>query len=176
MKKLSFIFLLLFNQSIYAVTLSSIVDNKHETIIADKTNGKIYVYVPSTHTLISNPALYGRVKADKLDTSLKITPSGTFTSHRIFSTHLKSFAISFFEQKDTILAIHPVWTKLIYEKRVERLNSDTPNDNRITNGCINVSPDFFNTVLIKLPNNIKIVILSENESLSDDITNSITYD
>lgn len=48
---------------------------------------------------------------------------------------------------DSAVAIHPTPTNLPAEKRAERLASPTPKDNRVTHGCINVSPGFFEQVL-----------------------------
>lgn len=48
---------------------------------------------------------------------------------------------------DSAVAIHPTPTNLPAEKRAERLASPTPGDNRVTHGCINVSPEFFEQVM-----------------------------
>ena len=49
----------------------------------------------------------------------------------------------------TSISIHPLeaTTATKKEKRKERLASSTPKDNRITHGCINVSPQFFTKVV-----------------------------
>ncbi|WP_189453129.1 L,D-transpeptidase [Cognatilysobacter bugurensis] len=48
---------------------------------------------------------------------------------------------------DSAVAIHPTATDVPAEKRVERLASPTPDDNRVTHGCINVSPEFFEQIM-----------------------------
>lgn len=48
---------------------------------------------------------------------------------------------------DSAVAIHPTPTNLPAEKRAERLTSPTPKDNRVTHGCINVSPEFFEQIM-----------------------------
>jgi hypothetical protein len=48
---------------------------------------------------------------------------------------------------DSAVAIHPTATNVPAEKRAERLASPKPDDNRITHGCINVSPEFFEQVM-----------------------------
>ncbi len=48
---------------------------------------------------------------------------------------------------DSAVSIHPTATELVAEKRAERLASPTPDDNRITHGCINVSPGFYEGVM-----------------------------
>src|SRR3546814_15668649 len=44
---------------------------------------------------------------------------------------------------DSAVSIHPTATGVPAERRVERLASPSPDDNRITHGCINVSPEFY---------------------------------
>jgi hypothetical protein len=48
---------------------------------------------------------------------------------------------------DSAVAIHPTATNVPAEKRAERLASPTPDDNRVTHGCINVSPEFFEQIM-----------------------------
>lgn len=47
----------------------------------------------------------------------------------------------------TAVSIHPMSETNTREKRKERLISATPEDNRITHGCINVSPAFYEKVV-----------------------------
>lgn len=48
---------------------------------------------------------------------------------------------------DSAVSIHPTATGVPSEKRAERLASPTPDDNRVTHGCINVSPEFYELVM-----------------------------
>jgi hypothetical protein len=48
---------------------------------------------------------------------------------------------------DSAISIHPTATGVPAEKRPERLASPEPEDNRITHGCINVAPEFYDQVL-----------------------------
>ncbi|MGQ4583846.1 hypothetical protein [Lysobacter sp. F60174L2] len=48
---------------------------------------------------------------------------------------------------DSAVSIHPTATGVPAEKRVERLASPTPDDNRISHGCINVSPGFYERIV-----------------------------
>lgn len=48
---------------------------------------------------------------------------------------------------DSAVSIHPTATGVPAEKRAERLASESPDDNRITHGCINVSPGFYELVV-----------------------------
>ncbi len=48
---------------------------------------------------------------------------------------------------DSAVSMHPTATGVPAEKRPERLASPTPDDNRVTHGCINVAPDFYEGVV-----------------------------
>jgi hypothetical protein len=48
---------------------------------------------------------------------------------------------------DSAVSMHPTATGVPAERRRERLASPTPADNRITHGCINVSPGFYDRVV-----------------------------
>jgi len=47
----------------------------------------------------------------------------------------------------TAVSLHPVINADQKERRLERLASVTPLDNRISYGCINVPPEFFKNVI-----------------------------
>ena len=47
---------------------------------------------------------------------------------------------------DSAVSIHPT-ADVPAEKRAERLASPSPDDNRVTHGCINVSPEFYEQVI-----------------------------
>lgn len=48
---------------------------------------------------------------------------------------------------DSAVSIHPTATGVPAERRVERLASPSPDDNRVTHGCINVSPEFYERII-----------------------------
>ena len=48
---------------------------------------------------------------------------------------------------DSAVSIHPTATGVPAERRAERLASPSPDDNRITHGCINVAPDFYEQLM-----------------------------
>ena len=48
---------------------------------------------------------------------------------------------------DSAVSIHPTATGVPAERRAERLASPSPDDNRVTHGCINVSPEFYKQIL-----------------------------
>ena len=48
---------------------------------------------------------------------------------------------------ESAVSIHPTAIGTPAERRAERLASPTPEDNRVTHGCINVEPDFYEQVV-----------------------------
>ena len=48
---------------------------------------------------------------------------------------------------DSSVSMHPTATGVPAEKRAERLASPSPDDNRVTHGCINVSPEFYELIV-----------------------------
>jgi hypothetical protein len=48
---------------------------------------------------------------------------------------------------ETAVSIHPLSETSVGEQRLKRLTSATPKDNRITHGCINVSPEFYEKIV-----------------------------
>ncbi len=148
---------------------STVYGNQSPIITADKVKGIISVYYPDTKEVIVAPALFGKVKSNKLnmenyDKPSKfdgITPAGIYPIEKIYSWHLNSDMLVFIKGKSSVAAIHPLWTKNPDQKRVQRLLSETPLDNRITSGCINVDPVFFNQVLVKLPPGTILNVLAE---------------
>ena len=48
---------------------------------------------------------------------------------------------------DSAVSMHPTATGVPAERRPERLESPAPDDNRVTHGCINVAPGFFEQIV-----------------------------
>lgn len=48
---------------------------------------------------------------------------------------------------DSAVSVHPTATDVPAERRAERLASPTPEDNRISHGCINVAPAFYEQIM-----------------------------
>lgn len=48
---------------------------------------------------------------------------------------------------DSAVSIHPTAAGLPDERRDERLASPSPDDNRVTHGCINISPEFYEGII-----------------------------
>jgi hypothetical protein len=139
------------------------------TITADKTKGIITVYWPDSGKELSTPALFGKVKSNTLNMDNydypnkfdNITPAGTFTVTKMVSWRLNENMLVFIKGKNSYAAIHPVWNGNPDQNRMKRLQSTTPDDNRITGGCINVDPVFYYSVLDYLPDGTTLTILPE---------------
>ena len=48
---------------------------------------------------------------------------------------------------ESAVSMHPTATGVPAERRPERLASPTPDDNRVTHGCINVAPEFYEGIV-----------------------------
>jgi hypothetical protein len=140
------------------------------TLTADKVAGTLTVFYPDTKESKVVPALFGKVKSDRLNmdnynipgvAADGITPAGKYKITKMFSWRLNEPVLVFIQGTNTIEGIHPLWMNNPEQHRVERLLSVTPSDNRVTGGCINVAPDFFYSVLNNLPDGVELTILSE---------------
>jgi hypothetical protein len=138
-------------------------------VTVDKVKATISVYWPETKKTITQPALLGRVKANELDMGVydgnkpfnHITPSGEFKLTKMLSWKLDEFMLVFVKGDIKLAAIHPLWNGNPDQRRIQRLKSETPDDNRVTSGCINVDSDFYYTVLNTLPDGTIVNILPE---------------
>lgn len=179
----SLVLLLLVSCNIQATTLSDLLGDLNESaIVADKQNGKLYVYDASVPKISVTSALFGKEHTDTYvlsdyDVEGKagaITPAGTFTSSKLFSKRLNLPITAFVKGAQAFVAIHPVWLGKPAQRRIERLNSPESTDNRITNGCVNIAPEFYYQVVDKLRSNTRVVILPESDSVIDDVSSTLT--
>ena len=69
---------------------------------------------------------------------------------------------------ESAVSIHPTATGTPAERRAERLASPTPEDNRVTHGCINVEPGFYEQVVrATFERGGIFYILPDNDSIAD---------
>jgi len=136
-------------------------------IIADKVKGVMYLKRPDQEIVVI-PALFGKEKSDDISKweINKITPAGIYSLEKAYSVKMKSNILMFKKSDKNILAIHPVYIGKPEQRREERLTNGDPSDNRITSGCINVMPEFFD-ILFALPNKTRLTILPEEQTLED---------
>lgn len=73
------------------------------------------------------------------------TPRGTFTlQQRLVDDPLYGGDVLQFDEKPTeVVAIHRVWLGRPWEKREQRLLSNSISERKITRGCINVTPEIY---------------------------------
>jgi hypothetical protein len=96
----------------------------------------------------------------------RTTPAGRFVARFGLASGKKKVLWVDYE---TSISLHPVITTNKKEHRQERLDSPTPSDNRITFGCINVPPAFYQKIVMPLfKRGIGIVyILPEIKTLNE---------
>ncbi len=133
-------------------------------IIADKPYGMIYIFNQLGQWVTRFPALYGRKEGDdipldaqgklpdQLTENEEISPAGIFVLSEIYyNPHNKTDLLDIGEDYDEDgyadsengTALHPLFLEKPWQNRPERLKSKTPEDNKISKGCINVSEEAF---------------------------------
>jgi hypothetical protein len=125
-------------------------------VVIDKNAAVVAVFSAKGKLLGSTPALIGSAVGDDsapgvgdrelADIPLKdrTTPAGRFIGG--YGRVARQRGILWVDYA-TAISLHPVVTANPKEKRLQRLQSRTPKDNRITHGCINVSAGFYNSVV-----------------------------
>lgn len=121
-------------------------------IIVDKAIAKVFVLQSDGKLLAAEPALLGLAIGDeavpgigerKLSTirpDERTTPAGRFVAS--LDRNIRGVDILWVDYEGA-LSLHPVVTSNAKENRAGRLATPTPLDNRISFGCINVTPNFF---------------------------------
>lgn len=124
--------------------------------VIDKAAAQILVFGGDGKLRGAAPALLGSAVGDhtapgvaglalrEIPGADRTTPAGRYVGG--FGPSLDAGRVLWVDY-DSAVSIHPVATGVPAEKRVERLASPSPDDNRITHGCINVSPDFYEQVI-----------------------------
>ena len=125
-------------------------------IVIDKVAAEVLVYGGDGELRGATAALLGFAHGDDSvpgigDRKLaairpeeRTTPAGRFLSS--FGP-AASRADAFWVDYATAISLHPVVTATPKERRLQRLQSPSPDDNRITYGCINVARPFYNNVI-----------------------------
>jgi hypothetical protein len=123
-------------------------DNKDKPfIVLDKKKARLYVYDRTGILIGDAPVLLGLAVGDeiapeiarrplsKIGPSDRITPAGRYYAVTGGSSYgVKVLWVDYYSR----LAIHPVATGVPSQRRLQRLNSETTKDNRISWGCINI--------------------------------------
>jgi hypothetical protein len=125
-------------------------------VIIDKTDARIFVFDPGGWIVGAAPALLGLARGDDTvpgigDRELsnirpeeRTTPAGRFVAARGMTFRGEDVV---WVDYDSGVSLHRVITNNPRERRLERLATPTPADNRISYGCINVPAAFYNKVI-----------------------------
>lgn len=89
----------------------------------------------------------GQRKLSSIRPHERTTPAGRFVAYLDRDIHGEEVL---WVDYDTSLSLHRIITTQPKQRRAQRLASPTPTDNRITFGCINVSVEFYETVVSPL--------------------------
>ena len=143
-------------QDILAWVIDSGNNGSLPFIILDKKETRVYVFQADGRLRGAAPALIGSAVGDhsvpgigerKLSAILpseRTTPAGRFVAS--LDRNIQNKEILWVDY-DSAISLHPVITSNTKERRAQRLSSATPDDNRISYGCINVPAVFFKKII-----------------------------
>jgi hypothetical protein len=122
--------------------------------VVDKKDARLFVFAADGRLIGAAPALLGSAQGDlsalgprepgALLPHERTTPAGRFESQP--GRNLQAEAVVWVAY-DEAVAIHRLRPAPAAERRPQRLASPTPDDNRITLGCIVVNEDFYDQVV-----------------------------
>jgi hypothetical protein len=126
-------------------------------VVIDKRAARVWVYHPSGQLRGSAPALLGLALGEgsaagvgerplaQIRPEERTTPAGRYVAELGHNLHGQSLLWIDYAQA---LSLHPLRRSDPLERRSERLATHTAQDNRITYGCINVSEQFWQAVVM----------------------------
>lgn len=133
------------------------VDNRNMPFaIIDKADAKVFVFDADGQLRGAAPVLLGLARGDDAVPGIgkralssirpdeRTTPAGRFVAALDHNLHGKEILWVDYEGA---VSLHPVITTKPSERRLQRLATPTPLDNRISYGCINVPVQFFKNVV-----------------------------
>ena len=147
-------------------------------VIVDKKDARVWVFSPDGHLVANSPALLGAAIGDdsvpgigdkplsQVRPEEKTTPAGRFIAEP--GNNLSGEDVVWVSY-DLAVSMHRVRPIVKAERRLERLASPTPDDNRISFGCINLPPAFYEKVLSPAVNTYGAVVyvLPETRSAAE---------
>jgi len=125
-------------------------------LVIDKVAAAVWAFDARGILMGSTPALVGIATGDDSEAGVgnrelsripreqRTTPAGRFVAS--FGRAAGGHNVLWVDYAAAV-SLHPVITANKAERRLERLRSATPDDNRITYGCINVPPAFYGNVV-----------------------------
>lgn len=124
--------------------------------IMDKAAAQILVFGGDGRLRGAAPGLFGSAVGDHAAPGIaglalreipgrdRTTPAGRFVGG--FGPSIDAGRVLWVDY-DSAVSMHPTAAGVPAERRAERLASATPDDNRVTHGCINVAPEFYEQVV-----------------------------
>src|SRR5688572_22609292 len=124
--------------------------------VIDKAAAQILVFGGDGRLRGAAPGLFGSAVGDHTAPGVagvalreipgrdRTTPAGRFVGG--FGPSVDAGRVLWVDYESAV-SIHPTATGVPAERRVERLASPEPEDNRITHGCINVAPEFYEQII-----------------------------
>lgn len=124
--------------------------------IMDKAAAQVLVFDGDGKLRGAAPALFGSAKGDHTAPGVaglalreipgrdRTTPAGRFIGG--YGPSIDAGRVLWVDY-DSGVALHPITTGVPAEKRAERLASASAEDNRVTHGCINISPTFYEQIV-----------------------------
>ena len=128
-------------------------------LVIDKTHAKIFVFNADGLILGAVPVLLGSAPGDESVPGIgerelsdirpeeRTTPAGRFVAERGRNSNGEDII---WVDYDAAVSLHRVRATNPRERRLERLATPTPDDNRISYGCINVPAKFYEAVIFPL--------------------------
>ena len=125
-----------------------VIDKKSASVLVFDNKGKLLGVSPVLIGIASgdesSPGVGGKELAE-IGPAEKTTPAGRFVAHYGDAAGGKKVL---WVDWSVSVALHAVVTGNRRERRLERLLSPSPDDNRITFGCINVPTNFYNEKIV----------------------------
>ncbi len=125
-------------------------------VIVDKEHVRVFVFEAGGRLLGATPALMGSAVGDDSVAGIgeremsaiqpheRTTPAGRFVSQPGINSNGEDIV---WVDYDAAVSMHRVRAKEPSERRLQRLASETPDDNRISFGCINLPTAFYDNVV-----------------------------
>jgi len=136
--------------------VDSVDNHRMPFVIVDKTDAKVFVFDADGRLRGAAPALLGMARGDDSVPGIgnrkishirreeRTTPAGRFVA--ALDRNLRGEDILWVDY-DAAISMHRVHMNNPKERRLQRLATPTPLDNRISFGCINVPAKFYDNVV-----------------------------
>ncbi len=155
-------------------------------LIVDKRQAMVIAFDASGRLLGSAPALLGLARGDDSVPGIgerkiadirpfeRTTPAGRFAAEIGRNAHGEDIL---WVDYDDAISMHRVRPVKASERRLQRLASPTAKDNRISYGCINVPPAFYDGVVKPLftPRNGIVYVLPDTKPLGAVFKSALTH-